>query len=97
MNRFLIGFIIGVALFHLLDQLPGLTWLSAFLAFPLLWRFKPLRPLLAIAAGAGWSLLNASLILQQQLPVKLERSDLLLEGVVDSLPVTQGRLSRFQM
>ncbi|MCG7913819.1 MAG: DNA internalization-related competence protein ComEC/Rec2 [Candidatus Thiodiazotropha weberae] len=97
MNRFLIGFVIGVALFHLLDQLPGLTWLSVALTFPLLWRFKPLRPLLAIAAGAGWSLLNASLILHHQLPLKLERSDLILEGVVDSLPVTQGRLSRFQM
>lgn len=97
MNRFLIGFIIGVALFHLLDHLPGLAWLSGFLTFPLLWRFKPLRPLVAMAAGAGWSLLNASLILHQQLPVNLERSDLLLEGVVDSLPVTQGRLSRFQM
>ncbi|MBW9271171.1 MAG: DNA internalization-related competence protein ComEC/Rec2 [Candidatus Thiodiazotropha sp. (ex. Lucinisca nassula)] len=97
MNRFLIGFIIGVALFHLLDHLPGLAWLSLLLTVPLLWRFKPLRPLVAMATGVGWSLLNASLILHQQLPVKLERSDLLLEGVVDSLPVTQGRLSRFQM
>ncbi|MCG7983861.1 MAG: DNA internalization-related competence protein ComEC/Rec2 [Candidatus Thiodiazotropha lotti] len=97
MNRFLIGFIIGVALFHLLDHLPGLRWLSVVLTFPLLWRFKPLRPLVAMAAGAGWSLLNASLILHHQLPLKLERSDLVLEGVVDSLPITQGLLSRFQM
>ena len=97
MNRFLISFVIGVTLFHLLDRLPGLEWLAVVLTFPLLWRFKHLRPLMAMAAGAGWSLINASLILQHPLPLELERKDLILEGVVDSLPKTQDGISRFQM
>jgi competence protein ComEC len=96
-NRFLIGFVIGVALFHLLDHLPGLIWLSVLIVFPLLWRFRYLRPLMAIALGAGWSLLHVSLMLQQQLPLALERTDMILQGVVDSLPITQGGITRFQM
>jgi competence protein ComEC len=96
-NRFLISFVIGVALFHLLDHLPGLIWLSVFVVFPLLWRFCYLRPLMAMALGAGWSLLQVSLLLQQQLPLPLERTDMGLYGGVDTFPHTQGGITRFQM
>ncbi|MEJ2618983.1 MAG: DNA internalization-related competence protein ComEC/Rec2 [Candidatus Thiodiazotropha sp.] len=96
MNRLLIGFVIGVALFHLLDRLPGLIWLTVFVVFPLLWRFSYLRPLMAMALGAGWCLLHVSLMLQQ-LPLSLERTDMILQGVVETLPNTQGGITRFQM
>jgi competence protein ComEC len=96
-NRYLISFVIGVTLFHLLDQLLGLIWLSLIVVFPLFWRFSYFRLFMAAAVGACWSLLNTSLFLPHQLPTELERSDLIMQGVVDSLPVSQGALTRFQI
>jgi competence protein ComEC len=97
MNGILICFVIGVTLFHQLQSLPGLGWLSVMLLTPFLWRYRQLRPLAALIAGAAWSLLYASHALQQQLPPGLEGCDLILEGVIDSLPMEQDRLKRFRM
>lgn len=97
MNWILICFVIGATLFHQLDALPGLKWLSLLLFVPFLWRFTQLRPWLGLFIGLAWSLLHASFSLQQQLPVSLERSDMVLQGVVDSLPVKRGLISHFRM
>ena len=97
MNGILICFVVGATLFHQLETLPGLGWLALLLPFPLLWRFTLLRPFMGLLVGAGWSLLHANLLLQEQLPVHLEGKDLIMEGVIDSLPVRHGRLARFQM
>jgi competence protein ComEC len=97
MNGILICFVIGVTLFHQLQSLPGLGWLSALLITTFLWRYPQLRPMAALIAGAAWSLLYASHALQQQLPPELESGDLILEGVIDSLPMDQGGLKRFRM
>jgi competence protein ComEC len=97
MNGILICFVTGVTLFHFVGELPGVSWLSLILVFPFFWHKAWLRPWMALLMGGGWSLLYASLVLQQQLPASLENSDLILEGVVDSLPVRRGNLASFQM
>ena len=97
MNWILICFVLGATLFHQLDALPGLKWLSLALCVPFLWRFTQLRPWLMLFIGAAWSLLHASFALQQQFPAALERSDMVLEGVVDSLPVKRGGVTFFRM
>ncbi|MCU7926674.1 MAG: DNA internalization-related competence protein ComEC/Rec2 [Candidatus Thiodiazotropha sp. (ex Dulcina madagascariensis)] len=97
MNVMLIFFVIGATLFHALKELPGLWWLALLLPMVPLWRHAWLRPWMALFAGAGWSLLFATYMLQQQLPVDRERQDMILDGVIESLPVRQGGLTRFQV
>ncbi|MCU7905552.1 MAG: DNA internalization-related competence protein ComEC/Rec2 [Candidatus Thiodiazotropha sp. (ex Epidulcina cf. delphinae)] len=97
MNGMLICFVIGATFFHTLKELPGSWWLTLLLPMAFFWRYARLRPLIALFAGAGWSLLYATCMLQQQLPVDMERQDMILDGVIDSLPVRQGGLTRFQM
>ncbi|MCU7814611.1 MAG: DNA internalization-related competence protein ComEC/Rec2 [Candidatus Thiodiazotropha sp. (ex Rostrolucina anterorostrata)] len=97
MNGILICFVVGATLFHFFRDLQGLGWLTLLVPMIVLWRYKWSRPLSALLAGAGWSLLFATYMLQQQLPADMEREDLVLKGVVESLPARQGRLSRFKV
>lgn len=97
MNRILISFVAGAALFHLLPVLPAVYWLLPLLPMSWVWRYRSLRPLLALAGGCAWSLLFATVQLSQQLPVSLEGQDLMVEGVVDSLPQQSGNLVRFRL
>ncbi|MCU7797305.1 MAG: DNA internalization-related competence protein ComEC/Rec2 [Candidatus Thiodiazotropha sp. (ex Myrtea spinifera)] len=97
MNKILIAFVAGAALFHFSPTLPAIEWLGLLLAVPLLWRYVRLRPALAMLVGGCWSLLFASLQMAQQLPIELEGRDLLAEGVVESLPQQRGRLVRFHL
>lgn len=97
MNRILIAFVAGAALFHLLPALPSLGWFSLLLPLPWLWRCRWLRPPLALVAGGAWSLLYVSLQLAHQFPASLEGKDLMVEGVVDSLPRQSGNLVRFRL
>ena len=97
MNRILICFVAGAALFQLLPVLPGLQWLLLLLPLSGLWRYRRFRPPLAVLAGVAWSLLYASLLLSYQLPHRLEGKDLIAEGVVVSLPQRSGSLVRFRL
>ncbi len=96
MNLVLISFVIGATLFHQLRDLPSSWWCAALLPLPLFWRYRRLRPWIAMLAGGGWSLLVAGDLLQHRLAADLEGQDIVLEAVIASLPDKQGRLSRFQ-
>ncbi|MES9992219.1 MAG: DNA internalization-related competence protein ComEC/Rec2 [Candidatus Thiodiazotropha sp.] len=96
MNLVLICFVVGATLFHQLRTLPSSWWLIVFLPLIVFWRYPRLRPLLALFAGAGWSLLFAVAHLQHRLPTELEGVELVVEAVIASLPKQQGQLVRFQ-
>lgn len=97
MNLVLISFVIGVTLFHRLPVLPEAGWAAVLIPLALFWRWPKLRPWIALLAGGGWTLLFASNHLQHRLPAGLEGQDMVVEGVIVSLPEEQGRLSRFQL
>ncbi|MBT3061380.1 MAG: DNA internalization-related competence protein ComEC/Rec2 [Candidatus Thiodiazotropha sp.] len=96
MNLILISFVVGATLFHQLQTLPSSWWFAALAPLALSWRYPLGRSLLALFAGAGWSLLCATDRLQDRLPAELEGEDLVLEAVVATLPSVRGRLVRFQ-
>jgi competence protein ComEC len=97
MNRILIAFVAGVSLFQLFTKLPSLAWITLLLPLLWLWRTPWMRPLIGFFAGLCWSLLSASAHLSHQLPLSLEGKDLLVEGVVDSLPQQRGKLIQFRL
>jgi competence protein ComEC len=97
MNRILVCFVAGAALFHLLSALPSLHWLLLLPPLAWLWRFRRLRPALALIAGGAWSMLYASWQLSHQLPPRYAGVDLLAEGVVVSLPQRSGNLVKFRL
>lgn len=97
MNRILVCFVAGAALFHLLPALPSLHWLLLLPPMLWWWRIRRLRPLLALISGGAWSLLYAGWQLSHQLPPQYEGMDLVAEGVVVSLPQQSGNRVRFRL
>jgi competence protein ComEC len=96
-NLILISFVIGVTLFHHLQLDPETWWAGLLIPLALLWRKPELRPLIGLLAGGGWALLFASDQLQNRLPGELEGQDMVVEGIIASLPKGEGRVSRFQL
>jgi len=97
MNLILLGFVIGVAGFQLLPQLPHPGWFSLLLLLPLGWSTPWLRPLLALLSGLFWAFAWALLQLSASLPQAFEGRDLILIGVIDSIPKTAQRVERFEL
>ncbi|MCU7846034.1 MAG: DNA internalization-related competence protein ComEC/Rec2 [Candidatus Thiodiazotropha sp. (ex Monitilora ramsayi)] len=97
MNRILIAFVAGATLFHFSDNLPSIWWIALLLPIPWMWRYPWMRLPVALFAGACWSLLYVSFQLDQQLPASLEGKNLLVEGIIDSLPQQRGDLLRFHL
>jgi competence protein ComEC len=99
MRRIALGFLIGAAVVQQLTTLPAPFWsLAAVGALVLTGRFLRGWWLLPISAGIGF--FAASLVAQQMLagalPVELEGEDMVVEGLVASLPEHQGRRLRFK-
>jgi competence protein ComEC len=87
----------GISLVQLLPALPEPWW--ALLSLPLAmaaWRYPPLRPVLIVSLGFLWAWWSAALILQRQLPVALEGRDVVVEGMIVSLPERDARRARFE-
>ncbi len=97
MNRILLAFVLGVALFQLSPVLPHIAWVLLGPPICLLWSIKGLRPVVAFGAGICWSLLFATWQLSHRLPSELQGRDLLLEGEVVSLPTYRHGLARFEL
>lgn len=97
MNKILLAFVAGSALFQLSPLLPDAAWSLVCLPLLPLWRSRGLRPVLAFVAGLCWSLGFAHWQLGQRLPVELEGRDLTLQGAVDSLPTYGDGMARFEM
>lgn len=92
----ILAFCAGALALQGLHALPAWPWLAALLAVTaaLTWRFGRFLPLLA-AAGFAYAVMRAGFVLDAQLPHDLEGRDLVVTGVIDSLPVRAGRVARF--
>ncbi len=97
MDRILLAFAAGAALFQLSPILPDPAWLAPVSSLCLLWRFPRFRPLLAFAAGLGWAVVCATWMLGDPLPPELEGRDLQLEGRITGLPHRREGYARFQV
>ncbi len=95
MNGILIGFVAGAAVFHWLNFVADPIWCVPLLPGIVLWRYRRLRPVVAMCLGGCWSLVQVHQQMAHWLPERLEGRDLILLGVVEDLPVIEGRLQRF--
>ncbi len=91
-----LAFLAGIVCLHYSFILPSIEWsMLLLLAIPLAvflpgwWRLSGW-----FLAGGCWALLQAQLILDDKLPVELEGENVLIEGVVVSLPEQTGQYSR---
>jgi competence protein ComEC len=96
-----LAFLFGIVIFQWQSEVPPPDWVAALLllvvlpwCIPRRWRYMA-NYLLPVAAGFAWAWFHAAYVLQQQLPVALEGKDLVLEGVIASLPESNGQRSRF--
>ncbi len=92
-----IALLIGILIFQQLSALPDGRWLWLIcVSVPLTLYLKPLRILLWGISGFLIAWLHASLLLSTSLAVEMEGRDLLLEGVVASIPDDDGGRTRFE-
>ncbi len=96
-----VAFLLGVTLLQAMAVLPPATWLlvplllsASLFVLPVSRRYLA-WPVACAVAGFLWAWLTASLQLQQRLPAQLEGRDLLVEGVVCSLPEADTEQVRF--
>ena len=98
MRSVVLAFLFGILTCQQYAQLPNINyaWLLILL-LPLAF-FAPSWLRLAAAFGCGllYALLRASLILEQNLPLELERQDVMVEGSIVSLPEPQFKGLRFE-
>ena len=97
-----VSFLAGVCAIQQLAQLPA----AGFMVFPALllllwWKFRSrryqrwLQSLSIVAIGALWASLHAYSYLEQRLPESQAGQDVLIEGVIQGIPLKQGRVQRF--
>ncbi len=92
-----IAFLLGIVLFQQLPTLPSLLWSGLLLSvLPVIFYLPSLRLPSALVSGFLWALLHANLSLMPTLSSSLEGEDLLVSGVISSIPeVKEGRV-RFE-
>ena len=97
MNTILIAFAVGASVFHLFPFLPNQRWLLVVPIVIALWIHPRLRPVAALLSGVFWSFIFAALQLNTVFPQALEGKDLVITGLVSSIPTVKASLSRFEM
>lgn len=100
MLKGILVFFAGVLIVQTRASLPGAGWLILLLActglvFCFLRQYRLVRLFCWGMAGLLWAWLQALLLLAQQLPDGLEGEDVLLQGVVMSIPEANPGRSRF--
>lgn len=92
-----IAFLFGIVAFQQLSTLPDSTYLLLFpfLLFAFILKSTFIRLVLLFVLGGCWSLLYLSVFATEQLPVELERQDLVIEGRISGLPNVDERRVKF--
>lgn len=96
-----LAFLLGIVIFQWQADIPPAPWLILVLPLLLLpwWLPRAWQPSVRLAAltamGFLWAWFHAVLVLGPSLPAALEGEDLVLEGVIATLPEADGRRSRF--
>ena len=95
---FLIAFVGGISLLFLLDRLPSINVLLGLAcACSVLFLHRYTRLLGVIILGFLWGSLWSWYVLKDELPHSLERKDVLVIGVVVSLPDVNTKRLRFEL
>jgi len=90
-------FIVGVLILQWQGQLPSLWWLSlAPFLIVIFYRYRRLRPPLALMLGFLWALLHAHVALDRGIAAELQGKDLYVHGVVVSLPSQTKKSAKFE-
>ncbi len=93
-----IASLLGITAFQQLRELPGTQWLAVFLPLTVLaWRYKRWLPVAAAILGFLWAWAYAAAILSEQLPVESEGRDVIVEGMIASLPNVEERRAQFEL
>ena len=96
----IISFLLGVLLLQQFSFLPSIHWCWALiLVFSLPFipsKYPFARNLIFFIAGFLWALFRAHLVLDIALPTDLQGRDVLVTGVVSSIPVIEQRKQRFE-
>ena len=92
-----LGFLIGVTIFQQLSNLPSLVWSGILLVLvPVAWFFPRWRLWLCIGMGFLWVNIMAHHLLANGLDPALEGQDVVVEGLIASLPETLEHGVQFQ-
>ena len=92
-----IAFLVGIVVFQQLSALPDVRWLGLLvLLVPLAFFFPHWRFLYWFAAGFLLVWLHAGLIFAHSLAPQLEGRDIVVEGVIASIPQQRERSIRFE-
>ena len=92
-----ISFLFGVLLLQQYSQLPDIRWCWAgflVLFFPILPSYS--RYIFIFLLGFIWALLRAYWVLDVVLPIDLQGKDILLTGVISSIPQVNEHKTRFE-
>ncbi|MCK5725756.1 MAG: DNA internalization-related competence protein ComEC/Rec2 [Thiotrichaceae bacterium] len=92
-----VGFFIGILLLQKLPDSPWLFTISIVPLFYLFYRFYQYRLLWAIALGFFYVVWAASTVIDTRLIPSLEGENILVQGVVSSIPYQQQNARRFQL
>lgn len=96
MRRAALGFLIGTVVLQQMSSLPDLKWSWLLLILiPSVFLFPRWRLLLAAGAGFCWAAIFGYLTLSGGLDSSLEGEDLLVTGLIASLPESDSRRTRF--
>ena len=102
----IISFLLGILLLQQFSFLPDINWCWALLlvlSLPLIPRFVShkyvasiLQLLTVFILGMLWALLHAHWVLDVSLPNELQGEDILVTGVITSIPLEDNRKRRFE-
>jgi len=93
-----LGFLLGIVWLHQLSSLPAWQWSFSILVFSLLCYFLPRWRLLWFTGiGFFWASVIAHSLMTTQLDPDLEGQDLVVEGLISTLPEVSGHHVRFQL
>ncbi|MDH5601260.1 MAG: DUF4131 domain-containing protein, partial [Gammaproteobacteria bacterium] len=96
----IISFLLGILLLQQLSFLPDINWCWALaLVFSLPFippRYQLSKYTIIFFLGFLWALFRAHLVLEVALPGELEGEDVLVTGVISSIPVIEKRKHRFE-
>jgi len=92
-----IAFMIGIVAGQQSSQIPSTAWLLLFpiTVLGLFWSKGWVKLVFALLLGFSWSFVSIVLFQHNQFPTELEGKELLVEGVISSIPKTSSRSTQF--
>lgn len=95
---FALAFLAGVSLLQLQSQLPSVHWAWLLLLLPvLILKYSRLRILCFLLAGFLWAILPAAAYFEHRPDSVIYGQDILVSGVISSIPQQQEHNVRFEM